>query len=86
MRLIYIIVLLFSFPALADDNEVPDPIPESFNECVRAIATDKGKENGFKGRVAEWEPPLSTEDRAFLEYYRREGWAKLQLCGKISES
>ncbi len=85
MRFVLIIFLTISAPALADNEswkrqEVPDPIPPGFNECVRVVWTDKGRQNGIMGRVGQIDPPLTRQDHAYLTYWRREGWAKLELC------
>lgn len=87
MRFIVLLsVLLASLPVLAQDREVPDPIPADFDECVRVFVTDKGRENGVKSKVARLDPPLTREDHAYLEYWRREGWATLKLCGDTEQS
>lgn len=79
------IFLVISVPALADNEswkrqEVPDPIPPGFNECVIIVPTDKAHANGVTIKVGEMRPPLTREDHAYLAYWRREGWAILQLC------
>lgn len=83
--------LLLATPALASGEawkslEVPDPIPEDFNKCVQVIWTDKGKAAGVDGRVGQMDPPLTREDHAYLEYWRREGWGVLKLCGDTEDS
>lgn len=82
MRFAVFLLMLFLVPAMAhgDGKEVPNPIPADFNECVRVIVSDKGREHGADARMATWEPPLTRKDHALLEYYRREGWGKLILC------
>lgn len=86
MKRFVILFLLLSAPALAGERpvshyqEIPDPIPLDFNQCVWAFSTQKGRDNGLIGKAAQWTPPLSKKALASLEYYRREGWAKLTPC------
>jgi hypothetical protein len=61
-------------------GSVPNPIPPDFNKCVWAIATPKGIKHGFKKKMVVMRPPLTRSDHAYLEYWRREKLAILQLC------
>lgn len=87
MRFLTVLVLLVSLSAYAaDDRGVPDPIPPDFNECVRVIWNAKGWENGIEFKTSRFDPPLTRELHAYLEYWRREGWGALELCGETEAS
>jgi riboflavin biosynthesis pyrimidine reductase len=86
MRFLVLIALAVVAPVLVsaqtvhkDNRELTYPLPAGFNECVRAILSpEKKAQHGF--RVAQWDPPLSDEDRASIEYGILHGWGVYQLC------
>ena len=64
-------------------THVPDPIPLDFNQCVQVVWTKEGRAK-YKGTdigiMGEMTPPIPKTDLAYLEYWRKEGLAVLQLC------
>jgi len=69
---------------LSNYDHIPVPVPYDWNQCTLVLWTNKGRSQGIDGRVGELRPPIAKDDLALLEYWRREGWAKLQLCEERS--